>query len=75
MADELLYKSIDHNYVKHPIAYCKAHKGYLTRKQMKVHRCVARHCIALRECDDSYWEERRKRKQEAKEKRKELYRK
>jgi hypothetical protein len=71
MADKVLYKSIDGNYVKKPIAYCKVRKKYLTQKQMKVHRCATRACMSLRQCDDEFWEERRKRKQEAKAKRRE----
>lgn len=26
-------------------AYCKAHKGYLTSRQRKLHRCIERGCM------------------------------
>lgn len=26
-------------------AYCKAHKGYLTSRQRKLHRCIERECM------------------------------
>ena len=71
MAD-VLYKSIDKNMIKQPVAYCKSHHRYLSEKQMKTHRCISRGCTGLQLIDDTFWEERRKRKQEKKQKRKEI---
>lgn len=70
--EDVKYKSIDNNYIKHPVRYCKTHHRYLSEKQMKVHRCVSRGCTGLQPIDDTFWEERRKRKQEKKQKRKEI---
>lgn len=72
MADTL-YKSIDKNVIKEPIAYCKTHHAYLSKKQMKVHRCVARGCTGLQKTDEKFLKERRQRKKAAKQRRKELY--
>ena len=72
MAD-VLYKSIDKNMIKEPVAYCKSHHRYLSEKQMKVHRCISRGCTGLQQIDNKFWEERRQRKKAKKEKRKELY--
>ena len=70
---DVLYKSIDKNMIKEPVAYCKTHHGYLSKKQMKVHRCVARGCTGLQETNEEFWEERRRKKREAKQRRKELH--
>lgn len=32
-----------------PIAYCAAHKGYLTKNLKKLHRCTQRRCMHFRE--------------------------
>ncbi len=72
MAD-VLYKSIDKNMIKQPVAYCKSHHRYLSKKQMKVHRCISRGCTGLQPIDNKFWEERRMRKQLAKQKKNELY--
>lgn len=39
-----LFQSIDKNMLKSPVAYCKTHKGYLSTKQMKVHKCLQIGC-------------------------------
>ena len=67
--DELV-RSIDKNMIKNPVAYCKTHKGYLSRKQMKIHQCVPKNCTGLKKIDCPYWEERQRRKREAKERKK-----
>ena len=59
--------------IKDPVAYCKSHKCYLSKKQMKVHRCLSRGCTGLQKMDCPYWEERKQRKESAKKKRKEIY--
>lgn len=41
------YRTIDDNWTKKPVAYCKSKKGALTNKQMKVHRCKQRQCMHL----------------------------
>lgn len=70
---DTLYKSIDKNMIKNPVAYCKCHHGYLSKKQMKVHRCLSRGCTGLRKTDEEFWEERRQRKKAAKQRKKEQY--
>lgn len=65
-----MYKSIDKNMIKDPVAYCKTHKGFLSKKQMKVHQCVTKGCTGLQKIDGEFWEERRRRKREAKERKK-----
>ena len=37
------YKTIDGNYAKAVRAYCTRYRGYLTDKQMRTHRCQAKH--------------------------------
>jgi hypothetical protein len=71
--NDVLYKSIDKNMIKEPVAYCRCHKAYLSKKQMKIHRCISRGCTGLQETNDEFWEERRRRKKEAKLRKKELY--
>ena len=73
MPEEQLYKSIDGNTIKNPVAYCKSHKGYLSLKQLKVHRCTSRCCIGLEKLDCPHWRERNRRRELSKQKRKELY--
>jgi hypothetical protein len=70
--NDVLYKSIDKNMIKSPIAYCKCHKGFLSKKQMDCHRCLARGCTALQKIDEEFWEQRKKRKIEAKERKRKL---
>lgn len=70
--DEKLYRSIDRNMIRKPVAYCKSHHCYLSKRQMKMHRCISRGCTGLQPVDDEFWEERRKRKQAKKQKKKEL---
>lgn len=67
-----LVRSIDKNMIKNPVAYCKCHKGYLSLKQMKVHRCVQRGCTSIEKIDCPYWEERQRKKEEAKRRKKEI---
>lgn len=38
-----LYKSIDGNPIKNPVGYCMYHKGYVSDRQAKVHRCFRKH--------------------------------
>lgn len=38
-----LYKSIDGNPIKNPVGYCVYHKGYVSDRQAKVHRCFRKH--------------------------------
>lgn len=71
--DEKLYRSIDHNMILKPVAYCKSHHRYLSKKQMRVHRCISRGCTGLQPIDDEFWEERRRRKQAKKERKREIY--
>lgn len=66
-----LFRSIDGNYIKEPVAYCKFHKGHLTLKQMKLHRCMSRGCTRLKKIDGPYWEEHKRRKDAAKQRKKE----
>lgn len=65
-----LFQSIDKNMVKSPVAYCKTHKGYLSTKQMKVHKCLQIGCTGLERLEHPYWEERQRKKDEAKRKKK-----
>lgn len=37
------YRTIDGNYAKAVIGYCQYHRGYVTSKQAKVHRCHLKH--------------------------------
>ncbi len=44
MKEKWEYKTIDGNWTCHPVAYCKYHKGALTHRLIKVHRCNKRKC-------------------------------
>lgn len=33
------YQTIDYNWAKKPIAFCHYYHGYLTEKQIKIHKC------------------------------------
>lgn len=51
-------KTIDGNETLTPIAYCKSHHGYLTAKQLKLHRCLTINCCGLRKIPGEFWDER-----------------
>lgn len=38
-----LYQSIDGNGIRKPVGYCMYHKGYVSDRQAKVHRCFRKH--------------------------------
>lgn len=71
--DEKLYRSIDHNMILNPVAYCKSHHCYLSKRQMKVHQCTRKHCTGLKKLDCSYWQERQQRKNERKKQKQKFY--
>lgn len=37
------YKTIDGNYSKHVIGYCTYHRGYVSERQARVHKCHRKH--------------------------------
>ena len=37
------YRTIDGNYAKAVIGYCQYHRGYVTSKQARTHRCHLKH--------------------------------
>ena len=37
------YRTIDGNYAKTVIGYCQYHRGYVTSKQARTHRCHLKH--------------------------------
>lgn len=37
------YRTIDGNYAKAVIGYCQYHRGYVTARQAKIHRCHLKH--------------------------------
>ena len=41
--ERIEYCSLDGNWVHSPIGYCTYHHKYITEKQSKVHRCMAKH--------------------------------
>lgn len=70
VGDPELFLSVDRNEVKDPVAYCKSKHRYLTKKQMKIHKCLQIKCTGLERLKHSYWEERQQIKDEAKRKKK-----
>ncbi len=44
---EYWYELIDGNWTRHPAAWCHYHKGYLTEKLMKTHKCKSKNCRRL----------------------------
>lgn len=53
MSNDIEWLTIDGNWTKHPVAFCKYHKGVLTAKLMKVHNCKRKKCKRLEYCDFS----------------------
>ena len=37
------YRTIDGNYARTVIGYCQYHRGYVTARQAKIHRCHLKH--------------------------------
>lgn len=68
MDEEEVYTGIDGNQVKSPVAICRfyKHRGYLTVNMIKVHGCLKKNCSRLQRLDCQYWEDRKKKKQNAK---------
>lgn len=57
------YKTIDKNITNNkPVAYCRHYKGYMTVKQLRLHRCVRRDCKSLNRLNHEYWVQRAERK-------------
>lgn len=44
----LEWRLINGDWSPRPVAYCAAHKGYLTSNLRKLHRCTQRRCMHLR---------------------------
>jgi hypothetical protein len=57
------YRTIDKNYAKNVVAFCHFHKGYMTVKQLKLHKCISKKCRRLQKTDYQYWEDRRAKKE------------
>ncbi|MBR3251573.1 MAG: hypothetical protein IKF80_07670 [Erysipelotrichaceae bacterium] len=58
-----------------PVGYCfcLAHRGSLTKSNMKKHKCLAKACPFFKRNEmHAYWKQRKHLKQQAKEKRKAL---
>jgi len=53
---------IDGNESENAVAYCKSKKGFLTAKQIRLHKCLKIQCTGLLKLNCKYWEERQKRK-------------
>ena len=66
--EELEYLTIDLNYTVNAAAYCRYHKGYLTPKLMKTHKCIQRKCWALQKKDHPLWRNREKKREDKKKK-------
>ena len=57
------YQTIDKNFTKSkPVAYCRHYKGYMTVKQLRLHKCVRRGCRQLKRLEHGYWTQRAERK-------------
>lgn len=71
---EELYKAIDGNMSKLPVGYCHyyKHRGYMSKKLLELHGCNSRKCKRLEKLECKYWEDRKKRKENAKKARKEF---
>ena len=41
---EELYELIDKNLTYYPYAYCRWHKGWLTKNMVVLHKCREKHC-------------------------------
>ena len=78
MDDEVkLYRGMDGNPVKNPIAVCHyyKHRGYMTENMVKRHGCLQKNCRRLQRIDSPFWEERKQRKLNAKAAKQKLYEK
>lgn len=74
MAEEKFwYLLVDRNKTyAQPCGYCRHYKRYLSVGLMRTHRCESRQCSYLSKMNHEYWEEKKKRKERAKERRKQL---
>lgn len=43
--EKLLYDMIDGNKTHYPYAYCKYHKGWMTKSLVVIHKCEERKCV------------------------------
>lgn len=50
--DEMV-QLIDGNFSFYPVAFCKAHRAFLTNGLCDTHKCVKRGCISLEMLDQS----------------------
>ncbi len=61
--DERPCKLIDGNLSSQKVVgYCRYHRGYLTVKQIRVHKCLTRQCVRLRKIPCEFWDKRAERK-------------
>lgn len=64
-----VYRTIYGGHTENVCAWCGFHKGCLTVKHLKKHKCLKKNCNALVRYDDHpYWEERKIKKINKKEK-------
>ena len=45
---------------KNVVGWCGFHRKWLTRNQLKKHKCLCKQCNALRKIPNPYWEHREK---------------
>lgn len=43
------YRLIDNNWTRHPVAYCRWYKAYLTEGLIRTHKCRKKQCKRLQE--------------------------
>ncbi len=64
--DERPRKTVDNNWTnKVPVGFCynRIHKGYVTLKQMKSHRCNRKKCPYFKRLTHEYWNKKERNKQ------------
>ena len=48
------------------VGYCRLHRRCMTRKQMKVRKCLSKQCGAFKKLEHPYWEQNERNKQQRK---------
>ena len=70
--NRIYYRLIDGNITyDEPCAHCSSKHGYMNISLVKVHQCLRKNCKCLTRMEHPVWEERKRKKRMAKEKRRE----
>lgn len=63
---------IDGNESDKAVAYCKSKHGFLTARQVRLHKCLQIQCTGLAKLDCQFWEDRQKLKERRKQRKEKI---